>query len=776
MDGTGVADSSAMAALMDTGRDLRADVGRVLAPALDRTRRVAADPAVLAALRDADPDAATAACNRAILASTEIDAVTLFDHAGQLVAINTVYASGRPIAADRLGRIPRRNLGCGDQIDAALRCPGPLAAWGGGLLQFQTKCDITPALFDSSGLSVAYSVPVVDPSTGRAVGVVSSRLRFDRLLDLTRGRSVGGGGTAALVTDQGRYFSEDVNAGRARAPVGPAVLAGVVAPLLHDGADSTVTRHGDDYLGLFRLTEFRTVNGGGLQVLLVARGSWLAREARGARLVRAGGAAGVGLLLAALAALVPALASVRRLQARTAEVAQRLDLAMDAGGFGSWDADVATGHLVFDERFARLLGVPLASLKPHRSELLSRVHPDDLPGVQSGIAEHLAGRTPVYRNQHRVRHADGSWRWNSAAGRVVARAADGRPLRLVGTFADITEHKETEAKLAEARRLESEVRLAASRSAGMAEVATGVLHNVGNVLNSVNVSADLIRDRLAAGGAGGLARAVALIDAHRDDLAGFLTADPKGRQLPAYLGLLARALAEERASVLAELDSLTRGVDHIKRVVAMQQDAARSSATVRERCRPAALLEDALRFNLMSLERHRVTVVRDLADVPDVDLDKHKTLQILVNLIGNAKNALKGPDDGDGGGGGGDGRRRELTLRVAAALADGRPCVRFAVADTGCGIAAEHLTRIFTHGFTTRSAGHGFGLHSAANAAREMGGSLTVASDGPGRGATFTLDVPVAPAAAATGIPATAGGAGTTAGATAGATATAMAA
>jgi two-component system NtrC family sensor kinase len=60
------------------------------------------------------------------------------------------------------------------------------------------------------------------------------------------------------------------------------------------------------------------------------------------------------------------------------------------------------------------------------------------------------------------------------------------------------------------------------------------------------------------------------------------------------------------------------------------------------------------------------------------------------------------------------------------------------------GIAPENLTRIFSHGFTTRTDGHGFGLHSAALAAQQMGGRLTAQSDGPGRGATFTLELPVA--------------------------------
>ena len=63
--------------------------------------------------------------------------------------------------------------------------------------------------------------------------------------------------------------------------------------------------------------------------------------------------------------------------------------------------------------------------------------------------------------------------------------------------------------------------------------------------------------------------------------------------------------------------------------------------------------------------------------------------------------------------------------------------------DNGIGIPADNLTRIFGHGFTTRKEGHGFGLHSGALAAKELGGALTVESDGPGKGATFTLEFPI---------------------------------
>jgi signal transduction histidine kinase len=286
--------------------------------------------------------------------------------------------------------------------------------------------------------------------------------------------------------------------------------------------------------------------------------------------------------------------------------------------------------------------------------------------------------------------------------------------------------QEQQAAAAELQNVHKQL-LDASRQAGMAEVATGVLHNVGNVLNSVNVSANVIRDKVGQSRSGNLAKATALIESHRDDLATYLTSDERGRQLPGYFKILAKELGDENAAVLHELNNLARGIDHIKEVVQFQQDFAKSS-TFCQLADPAALLEDALRINMLSLERHNVEIVRELENLGEISIDKHKILQVLINLISNSKNG-----------------ERKLVLRLSKIQQATGEFVRFQIADTGVGINAENLPRIFTHGFTTRPTGHGFGLHTSANAAREMGGTLTAFSDGIGKGSTFTLEIPLAP-------------------------------
>jgi DNA-binding LacI/PurR family transcriptional regulator/signal transduction histidine kinase len=277
-----------------------------------------------------------------------------------------------------------------------------------------------------------------------------------------------------------------------------------------------------------------------------------------------------------------------------------------------------------------------------------------------------------------------------------------------------------------------------SREAGMSEVATGILHNVGNVLNSVNVSTTLIADQIRQSKIVNVARVSELLRAHEEDLATFLSGDPKGKMISPYLTGLAETLALERTTITAELAHLQKNVNHIKDIVAMQQSYARTSG-VAESIVVTDLVEDALRINAGSLLRHDINVVRDYQARPNISLEKHKVLQVLVNLVRNAEYACDESGRLD----------KEITLRTTVTECG----VSIAVIDNGIGIPQENLTRIFAHGFTTRKDGHGFGLHSGALAAREMGGTLTGHSAGPGKGASFILELPYKPEAAPREIP-----------------------
>ena len=291
---------------------------------------------------------------------------------------------------------------------------------------------------------------------------------------------------------------------------------------------------------------------------------------------------------------------------------------------------------------------------------------------------------------------------------------------------EIEERSRTEGEL---QRVHGQL-LDASRQAGMAEVATGVLHNVGNVLNSVNVSATVISETLGTPRLDNVVKAAQMLREREGDLAGFLTEDPRGRLVPRYLAEASEHLAGERRVVQAELASLAKNIEHIKDIVSMQQSYARVSGFI-ETLPADALIEDALQMSADTFARAGIQVVRDFEAVPAVAVDKHKVLQIIVNVLRNAKLALHDAAA--------DGKQVRIGLRQK----DQRS-VEISMTDNGIGIPSENLTRIFSHGFTTRTDGHGFGLHSAALAAQQMGGRLTATSEGRGYGATFTLELPLA--------------------------------
>ncbi|MBI5385422.1 MAG: HAMP domain-containing protein [Verrucomicrobia bacterium] len=269
----------------------------------------------------------------------------------------------------------------------------------------------------------------------------------------------------------------------------------------------------------------------------------------------------------------------------------------------------------------------------------------------------------------------------------------------------------------------------ASRLSGMADVATGVLHNVGNVLNSVNVSASLVAERVRQSRVDNLAATADLLEAHAGDLAGFLTSDPKGKLVPGYLRKLSVFFQEEKAAQLREVESLLKNVEHIKEVVAMQQNYAQVSGVI-EPFSLAGILEDAVQTLRAALGRHHIRVHRHFEPVPPVVSDRYKVMQILLNLLRNAQQAVLEAGQPE----------KHIALSICALPANR---VRVQVRDNGVGIPPKNLTRIFSHGFTTKREGHGFGLHSGALAAQELGGALTVESAGLGQGSTFTLELPL---------------------------------
>lgn len=394
-----------------------------------------------------------------------------------------------------------------------------------------------------------------------------------------------------------------------------------------------------------------------------------------------------------------------------------------------WEADALTFRFRFVSRQSeRLLGYTPEHWLAAENFWREKLHPED----QWAVADRMrrVAERATYACEYRMLAADGRTVWirESAA---VTPDSNGQPLVVQGVFYDITAQKRAAEELEQA----NSSLVDSSRFAGMAEVATGVLHNVGNVLNSVNVSGNVISDRLRGSKVIELGKVAGLLTLQAADFAGFVARDPRGPHIPELISRVAEALRAEHADLLEEVDSITRNIAHIKEIVSMQQGFAKGHGIVEE-LDVQSVVDDAIKINSTSLNRHRITVVQAFEEVPRVLVDKHLVLQILVNLLRNAKQAIEssGRDE------------RRVVVKIQG---NGGEFVKVTVQDSGSGIAPENLTRIFSHGFTTKKDGHGFGLHSSALAATGMGGALSAHSDGPGTGAVFTLDLPVARAASA---------------------------
>ena len=270
-----------------------------------------------------------------------------------------------------------------------------------------------------------------------------------------------------------------------------------------------------------------------------------------------------------------------------------------------------------------------------------------------------------------------------------------------------------------------------SRRLGMAEVASDVLHNVGNVLNSLNVSAGLIAQHVRDMPIQDVNRASSLLEAHQDDLGTFLTQDSKGQRIPGFLMQLGIHLRDQHAQTCEDLDTLIGQIEHVKDIIATQHDIARTSS-IHEPIILKDLIEAALATHSSELEKNQIALTRDYEDLPQMITDKQIVNQIVANLIANAMEAIRQQGQGP----------HRLTVRIQLD-AEQDNAISLQVIDTGIGIPPANLHRIFAQSLASDSGKQGSGLHSNANAAKKLGGSLTAHSDGSGSGATFTLELPV---------------------------------
>ncbi len=342
---------------------------------------------------------------------------------------------------------------------------------------------------------------------------------------------------------------------------------------------------------------------------------------------------------------------------------------------------------------------------------------------QGSIIENLLMQGSVSGIESSFLTSDGQLIPISVSGSMM-RDEEGQFQGLVCVAQDITERKRMEEEKLQLH----EQLLDTSRQLGMAEVASDVLHNIGNVLNSINVSISVVADLIKKSMVGDVGRISQLLNKHQDDLGAFFSTSPKGKQIPAYLEKLSGQLVEEQRSAIAELERLRENAHHAQQCVASQQDLAKVKG-ITEPVSVIELMEEAVAANQEFLETSQIQVIREFHEIPSLIIDKRQVLEVMVDVIRNACQAMASVST--------------KQLVVCAKLIPGPPdSVCLEIQDSGCGIAPDDLVKIFGQGKTTEEGVRSMSLHNGALVAKNLGGALRARSQGVGHGATFSLELP----------------------------------
>ncbi len=400
----------------------------------------------------------------------------------------------------------------------------------------------------------------------------------------------------------------------------------------------------------------------------------------------------------------------------------KLAQAQHIAHIGCWEYDLLGGTAWWSEELYLLHGMEPGDDEVLMAQGLSMVVPEDQERVRQAVQESLRTRRP-YRIEYKLILSNGERRFYVSIGKPQFDE-EGRPILITGATLDITENKLAEL---EKNSLQKQL-LRASHQAGMAEVATGLLQNMGNALSSLKTTTSVMEGALLDFRIDGLSKASAMIEENEADLARFFKEDPSGHRFATYFSMLAEHMSERHALVTKELHDMKRSLTQVDTIIGSQQSYA-SFCSVREEVLVQELLEEALRVNGTSIDLHGVCIETRVQDSPKLITDRHRLLQILVALIENAVEAISAMEGTD------------RCIAVGSRSAGPDKWV-IEVEDNGIGIAEADTTRIFAFGFTTKPENDGVGLHTAALAAEILGGSLGVSSEGLGRGATFTLTLP----------------------------------
>ncbi len=411
--------------------------------------------------------------------------------------------------------------------------------------------------------------------------------------------------------------------------------------------------------------------------------------------------------------------------------------------FESSESAIAQGNdratvLRINRSFTRIFGYTAEEAVGRQIDEL--IATEEQKGDAHSVNERVWRRQNVYLDHVARRRKDGSRVYVSLT--VSPIVVNDKRVGSYAIWRDVTEQVNNEIELAKYRdHLEELVEkrtaqlakaqnelLQAAHKAGMVEMANGTLHNVGNVLNSVKTSTEMI-NRISSGVPyQRFRKANALLRDNMDNIVAFVANDPKGKLLLEYYLQLEDQFNNMEDEIRHQLGRLKRNVDMVVEIIATQQSTGKGKQFT-EKCYLDQIVDETLDVQEDMIEQHEITVIKEIRASPVVAVQRTKLIHILINLIRNAKDAMI------------DTPIKERFLRIAVSADNDRAAI--AVTDNGIGVDPQHLEKLFTHGFTTKKRGHGFGLHTCAEYMAEMEGEITADSPGQGQGATFTMRFPL---------------------------------
>lgn len=404
-----------------------------------------------------------------------------------------------------------------------------------------------------------------------------------------------------------------------------------------------------------------------------------------------------------------------------------LEHAQHIAQMGHWVISPNSTEIFMSTELRKLLGVQPGETNPTTKDLISKIHDEDRSSVREKM--HCVVNEGIgFECEFRYLHPDGTYHWLFMVGQPF-KELGGAITKFTGVTMDITPRKLAESEVLS---LHQQL-LVAARQAGMADISTSILHNVGNVLNSVSVSLEVLKESLAKSKYSKFKDVSDLIANNIENIGDYISKDAKGKLIPQYLNALTENAIKEFSVCGLEISNLETYIEHIKEIVASQNSFSKNKGFLEE-VPVIDLVESAIKMSGVSTEKEGgIKFKRCFGMNKPVAIDKSKVLQILVNLFQNAVESVSANDNS---------QEKEVQISVVEFESEGE--FRISVKDNGLGIDPENITKIFSFGFSTKVAGHGFGLHASALAAKEMGGKLIAESKGVGMGATFVLTLPAA--------------------------------